>query len=126
MRIHKTKIHKIFQDKLEGLHLRAKRCNWGETWETAAPGGETGAPCQKVFLSCHLSCFTIFQNLTGGLFQKAFLLQYVSYTSKVSDHCLYAMFHTLLYFKTRLVHCVKKVDIFYLAIFPSLQDKAVH
>ena len=31
-----------------GLHLRGKRCNWGETWETAAPASEISVVHQKV------------------------------------------------------------------------------
>ena len=81
---------------------------------------------KKYFYLAIFHALLYFKTWLVHFFQKAFLPHYVSYTSKVSDHCLYAMFHTLLYFKTRLVHCVKKVHIFYLAIFPSLQDKAVH
>ena len=37
-----------------GLHLRGKRCNWGETWETAAPASEISVVHQKV-LHCSAS-----------------------------------------------------------------------
>ena len=104
--IHRSKYIKPKYTKYFKINWRG--CIWGEKMQLGWDLGNCGARgrdwctvSKSIFaLPCHLSCFTIFQNLTGGLFQKAFLPHYVSYTSKVSAAAF--MLCSILYYTSKL------------------------